>query len=303
MQPLGLDGAMGPGWLDPAEGSLVLVGHQQPVVQGAGCAHLVLGGTQAHCRLRLERKLGNRLETQAAVAPVTPHEVGHEVVDRVRQQVRRVGQLGQLSTDPEYGDLVAQLDGLVDVVGDEHYRLAQLALQPEELVLKLLADDRVDRAEGLVHQHHRRVGGQGAGDSDALLLAAGELARVSVGERRRQPHAFQQLQRASPCLLPVPAEQQRHRGDVRSDRAVREQTGLLDHVSDPTPQLGGVHRGCVAVIDPDPALGRFDHPVDHPERGCLAAAGRPHQNRDLARGGNHVQTPDRDGAVRVCLTH
>ena len=51
-----------------------------------------------------------------------------------------------------------------------------LALQPQELVLQALAGDRVDRAERLVHEHERRVGGQGARDADALALAAGELA-------------------------------------------------------------------------------------------------------------------------------
>ena len=127
-------------------------------------------------RLRLERELRRRLEGQAAVAAVAPDEVGHEVVDRVREQLRRVGQLGELAADPEHGDLVAELDGLVDVVGDEDDGLAELALQPEELLLQLVADDRVDGAERLVHQHHRRVGGQRAGDADALLLAAGELA-------------------------------------------------------------------------------------------------------------------------------
>ncbi len=72
-------------------------------------------------------------------------------------------------------DPVAHLDRLVDVVGDEEDGLAELRLQAQELVLQALAVDRVDRAEGLVHQHHQRVGGERAGDADALLLAAGEL--------------------------------------------------------------------------------------------------------------------------------
>ena len=32
----------------------------------------------------------------------------------------------------------------------------------------------VEGAEGLVHQHQRRFGGQGAGHANALALAAGE---------------------------------------------------------------------------------------------------------------------------------
>ena len=45
-------------------------------------------------------------------------------------------------------------------------------------------DHRVDRAERLVHQHHRRVRGQRPGDADPLLLAAGELGRVALGRAR-----------------------------------------------------------------------------------------------------------------------
>ena len=77
-------------------------------------------------------------------------------------------------------DPVAELDGLVDVVGDAHDGLAQLGLDRHQLVLQPLPGDRVDGAEGLVHEDDRRVGGQAAGDADALLLAAGELAGVAV---------------------------------------------------------------------------------------------------------------------------
>ena len=86
------------------------------------------------------------MEAERAVAPVAADEAGHEVVDRVRQQLCGFGQLRELAPDPQDGDLVAELDRLVDVVRDEEDRLAQLALEAEELVLQLVADDGVDRA-------------------------------------------------------------------------------------------------------------------------------------------------------------
>src|SRR3712207_9270822 len=43
----------------------------------------------------------------------------------------------------------------------------------------------VRRAERLVHEHHGRVRGQGAGDADALLLPTGELTRVARAEVAR----------------------------------------------------------------------------------------------------------------------
>ena len=49
-------------------------------------------------------------------------------------------------------------------------------------MLKLLAGERVERAERLVHQERAGVVGEHARDRDALLHAAGELARIAVGE-------------------------------------------------------------------------------------------------------------------------
>ena len=118
-------------------------------------------------------------------------------------------------------------------MGDEHDGLAELGLQPEELVLQLGAHDRVDRAERLVHQHHRRVGGQRPGDADPLLLAAGQLRRVALGERwpaDRPGRAAPSRAGAGRAL--VLAEQQRDGGDVVDDGAVREQPGVLDDVAD-----------------------------------------------------------------------
>ena len=88
--------------------------------------------------------------------------------------------LGDLRALPQDQDPVAELDRLVEVVGDADDRLAQLVLDAEQLVLEPLPGDRVDGAERLVHQHHGRVGGEAAGDADPLLLAAGELARVAA---------------------------------------------------------------------------------------------------------------------------
>ena len=134
-------------------------------------------------------------------------------------------------------DPVAHLDRLVDVVGDEEDGLADLRLQAQELVLQALAADRVDRPEGLVHQHHQRVRGERPGDPDALLLAAGELRRVALAELGVEPDQLQQLGRAGPGPLLLPAEQLRHGADVLGDRAVGEEADLLDHVADLPPQL------------------------------------------------------------------
>ena len=51
----------------------------------------------------------------------------------------------------------------------------ELLLQLEQLVLHVAADQRVERAERLVHQQQVGVGGERAGQADALLHAAGQL--------------------------------------------------------------------------------------------------------------------------------
>ena len=127
---------------------------------------------------------------------VEPTKSDDEVVGRVREQLGRGAVLGEPAAGGEDRDPVAHPHGLVDVVGDQHDGLAELALQPQELVLQPGAHHRVDGAERLVHQQHRRVGGERAGDADALALAAGELVRVAVGVRRRvEPDELHQLQR------------------------------------------------------------------------------------------------------------
>ena len=140
-----------------------------------------------------EVDVGDPHQRQALQRPVGADEVLDELVGGVHQQLGRGRVLGDLAALAHDRDPVAHLDRLVDVVGDEEDGLADLRLQAQELVLQALAVDRVDRAEGLVHQHHQRVRRQRPGDADPLLLAAGELRRVAIGEVGVEPDQGQQL--------------------------------------------------------------------------------------------------------------
>ena len=142
-------------------------------------------------------------------------------------------ELGEDAAGLEDGDEVAHLDRLVDVVGHEQDRLGDRLLEAEELVLEPVADDRVDGAERLVHEHDRRVGGQRPGDADALALAARQLAREAVAILGGlEPDEREQLLRSLAEARLRPAEQARHRRDVLADGLVREQADLLDDVAD-----------------------------------------------------------------------
>ncbi len=98
------------------------------------------------------------------------------------EQLGRRAVLREPAAGGEDRDPVAHPHRLVDVVGDDHDGLVELALQAQELVLQAHPHDRVDGAERLVHQQHRRVGGQRPGDADAL--AAGRR-RAGAGSGRR----------------------------------------------------------------------------------------------------------------------
>ena len=108
------------------------------------------------------------------------------------------------AADVEDRDAVAELHRFLDVVGDEHDGLLQLALEAPELVLEPGAGDRVDRTERLVHEQDRRIGRERAGDADALALPARELVGIAVAvlarDRGRRGRAARRRARATLAL-------------------------------------------------------------------------------------------------------
>ena len=124
--------------VDPAERPAVAVDDEHPAVAGlAGVASAVAPSATVGS-VRSGRSPAAR-KPSAPVAAVAADEAGDEVVGRVRRAARP-GSASWASLPPtaQHGDLVAELDRLVDVVGDEHDGLAELGLQPEELVLQLV---------------------------------------------------------------------------------------------------------------------------------------------------------------------
>ena len=81
--------------------------------------------------------------------------------------------LDEMPTYPHDGNLVAQLDGLVYVVSDQDDRLAQLTLEPEEELMQLAADHRINRRERFIHEQDQRISRQGPGHANSLLLPTG----------------------------------------------------------------------------------------------------------------------------------
>ena len=105
----------------------------------------------------------------------------------------------------QHRDPVAHLDRLVDVVGDEEDRLADLGLQAQELVLQPLAVDRVDGAEGLVHQHHPGVGRERPATPTRCCWPPESWRGIAVAELGVEPDQLEQLGRAGAGALARPS--------------------------------------------------------------------------------------------------
>ena len=75
-----------------------------------------------------------------------------------------------------------RLDGIARRVDHDRVALAKDAVQ---LAAQLLAQLVVEVGERLVEHQEPRLAGQGPGDGDALLLAAGQLGGTPLQERRR----------------------------------------------------------------------------------------------------------------------
>ena len=141
-------------------------------------------------------------------------------------------------------DPVAEPERLGQVVRDEHRRLADLLLEPHDLVLHVAPDQRVESAERLVVEHHLGVGGKGTRHADALLHAArkliGELVRdiLEADERRTSLRARVPLALAHPLHLEA-------EGDVVDHAAVREQAEVLEDHRDRVAAQGLEARPCL----------------------------------------------------------
>ena len=62
--------------------------------------------------------------------------------------------------------------GFAEIVGNEDNGFAEAAGEGAKFALEFGACDGIERAEGLVHDEDGRIGGESAGDTDALALAA-----------------------------------------------------------------------------------------------------------------------------------
>ena len=210
----------------------------------------------------------------------------------------------RIAADVEDRDAVAHLHGLLDVVGHEHDRLAHLVLQAQELVLEPHAGDGVDRAERLVHQQDRRVGGERRGPRRPAGAARRRAGRGSGrGTRRGRGRPARGARRRGPSTRFLSQPEQPGHGRRRSSAIVWCGNRPTCWITYPIRRRSSTGSTCgdVLVVEEDAAAGRLDEPVDHLQGGRLAAARRPDEHADLALGDLEAELAHGDGAVRVPL--
>ncbi len=147
-----------------------------------------------------------------------------------------------------------------------------------------LAEGFVQRAQRFVEQQHRRLGRQGAGERDTLLLPAGKLLHAAVRELV-EADGLQHRSRDAGAIGGRRAVHLQAEGDVLGHAHVREQAVALEHHA----QAALVRRqaGDVAVADHDPAgVGPLEA-GDQTQCRRFAAPGRAQQRQHFA--GLHVQ--------------
>jgi hypothetical protein len=148
----------------------------------------------------------------------------------------------------------------------------------------LLDHLRIERRGRLVEQHDLRVHAQRAGDRDALLLAAGELAGILVrllGNLDPRSGSASRPPRPPSWHLAHPDRRQRA---VLQHGQVREQVEVLEHHADLAADLVDALEvvGQFDAVDDDLALLVLLQPVDAADHGRLARARRAADHDALA---------------------
>src|SRR6478752_1031771 len=200
-------------------------------------------------------------------------------------------------------DAVGGLAGEAHLVGDHDHGHALLG-ELDHDVQDLVDHFRVQRRGGLIEEHHLGLHGQGAGDGNALLLAAGELGR-KFGGLVPAADAFQQRHGVLVGLtLGDALDLDRAKGDVFQDGLVGEEVEGLEYHADVGAQLGQFLAlgGQFLAIDLDVAVVDGFETVDGAAERGLAGTRRADDNNNLTLADVQVDVLQ-DVQLAVVLVH
>ncbi len=170
---------------------------------------------------------------------------------------------------------IRESEGLALGVGDVEDGNAMLLLgaleQMNEIGLRVL----IHRREGFVEEEDSGLGGEGAGEGDALLFTAGEALREAVEEVADAHFGGERFNKGGDGVgrgfLETGGE-----ADLLGNGEGGEERAILGDKADAA--IAGRRAGDIAMIDPDASALRKAEPAeDFDERG-LARAGAAHEN-------------------------
>lgn len=166
---------------------------------------------------------------------------------------------------------------------------------------------RVEVAGGFVGDDERRVGDEGAGDGDALFLAAGELPG-EVTHPVAQADEFEGGFNVLPAFATGQAGEEEREFDVFEGGQYRDEVESLEDETDvvvaPFRELGFGEVGDVDFVDVAVAAGGAVNAGNDMEERAFARAARAHEGDELTGGDvdrDVVEGGDLDFAVAVEL--
>ena len=190
---------------------------------------------------------------------VVAHELGDELVARMTGQL---GWRSDLLDDciAHDDDAIGHRERLFLVVRHVDKRDAQFSLQPAQLDAHLHLQKTVEVAEWLVEQDRLRARDEDAGEGNALLLAAGELARLAMHHRTEADQLDRRRRLLLACRLVHTLHFETER-NVLEHGLVREKRVVLEDGSDRT--LRGRHAVKQLTVNRDRATRWIVVATDH----------------------------------------
>jgi hypothetical protein len=173
--------------------------------------------------------------------------------------------------------------GKLGVMGDKNKRRSALAMAAEQKIDDLMSGGLIEVSGWLVGDYEPGIGSKGAGDRDALLLAARKFGRIMM-QTLRQSYGGQLVFGAFERIART-GELERN-GDVLQRRHGRDQVEGLKH--DPDMRAAESRQAVLAEFaqvrsgNDDGAGIRLLHSRHHHQQRRLAGAGRSKQRNGLA---------------------
>ncbi len=187
------------------------------------------------------------------------------------------------------------------IMGDVDCGEAVFVMQAAQFEAHLFTQRGVEIGERFVKQQRFRLYDQRARKSRPLLLAAGQLGWIAVGQRTELHHVEHGAGSRRDLGARQPAQRQAV-GDILRDRHMRpERIALEDHRHVATlRRQAAALPGQAPPADVDLARGRRDEAGDQPQRRALAAAGWADHAEQFAVAHGNVDGVH-DGLVAVLL--